>query len=94
MAKAVMATISDLSNDIRNTRRQTAEEIEHWLSMHLLARPGRPIATMKFTDWVKFRKVLRTKYGAFNLKEEKEASPNGEPLSSPQQAEGYPAEQQ
>lgn len=36
----------------------TAKEIMDFLQNHLWARPDKKIATMKFTDWMKLRKML------------------------------------
>lgn len=44
------------------------ERILHWLHMHLLARPDRKLATMKFTEWVRLKKMLESKQA---LKEKK-----------------------
>ncbi len=62
-AAKVMATIRDLSQDILNAKHEVAAEIEHWLQMHLHAQPDREKAWMLFTDWMKFKKMLKSKYG-------------------------------
>jgi len=43
---------------IQQAKAEVAREIENFLQMHLYARPDKPTATMKFTDWQKLRKLL------------------------------------
>ena len=47
---------------VLEARQDTAREIHDFLQMHLYARPDKPTATMKFTDWVKLRELF-AKYG-------------------------------
>jgi len=47
---------------VNEARQDTAREIHDFLQMHLYARPDKPTATMKFTDWVKLRELF-AKYG-------------------------------
>jgi hypothetical protein len=62
-AKKVMDTIRELSVDSQNARRETAQEIMDFIQRNLMARPDKPLATMKFSAWVKLSKILRN-YGA------------------------------
>lgn len=47
-----------LTGSRKAAKREGAEEIEHWLELHLMARPDHPTATMKFSDWMKLKKIL------------------------------------
>jgi len=48
---------------IANTEQGVAQEVMDFLQHHLNARPDRPIAAIKFSDWLKLMKMLK-KYGA------------------------------
>ena len=53
------AQINHLSQtQIQQAKAEVAREIEHFMQMHLHARPDEPTATMKFSDWMKLRKLL------------------------------------
>ena len=43
---------------IQQAKVEVAREMEHFMQMHLHARPDAPTATMKFGDWMKLRKLL------------------------------------
>lgn len=62
-AQKIMETIKDLETEIAGAKKVVANDVMHFLQMHLNARPDRPMATMKFTDWEKLSKKLKA-YGA------------------------------
>jgi len=45
------------------TSKKVNAQTRDWLNLHLMARPDRPTATMKFKDWVKLKKMLEAKEG-------------------------------
>jgi hypothetical protein len=48
----------ELKSQLQQARQEVAREIEHFLQMHLYARPDKVDATMRFTDWLKLKKIL------------------------------------
>lgn len=62
-AKKVMATISELSTDAQNAKREIAQEIMDFMQRNLYVRPDKPITTMKFTAWLRLANKLKN-YGA------------------------------
>ena len=60
--QAVEAKLNDVELAIQQAREEVAREIDDFLQMHLYARPDKPEATMKFTDWMRLKKLL-SKWG-------------------------------
>ena len=60
--KEFSEAIESWQRRLEQARQDTAREIHDFLQMHLYARPDKPTATMKFTDWVKLRELF-AKYG-------------------------------
>jgi len=56
--KQIKVERAELLDQIKQAKTEVAREIENFLQLHLYARPDKPTATMKFTDWQKLRKLL------------------------------------